>query len=45
MGTGMVLAVSKEDEEQIIDHFTRIVEKAYTIGKVTDDGEINIILK
>lgn len=45
MGTGMVLAVSNEDEEQIIDHFTRIGEKAYTIGRVTDDGEINIILK
>ena len=45
MGTGMVLAVSKEEEEQVIAHFARIGEKAYTIGRVTEDGEIKIILK
>lgn len=45
MGTGMVLAVDKAVEQDVLAHFQAIGEKAYTIGKVTDDGEINIILK
>ncbi|WOD62902.1 phosphoribosylformylglycinamidine cyclo-ligase [Niallia taxi] len=45
MGTGMVLAVDKAVEQNVLAHFQAIGEKAYTIGKVTDDGEINIILK
>lgn len=45
MGTGMVLAVDSDAEQDVLKHFQAIGEKAYTIGKVTDDGEINIILK
>lgn len=45
MGTGMVLAVDSDTEQDVLKHFQAIGEKAYTIGKVTDDGEINIILK
>lgn len=45
MGTGMVVAVDKKLEEKALAHFSELGEVAYTIGKVTDDGSVNIILK
>ena len=45
MGTGMVLAVSKDIEEEIVAYFESIGEKAYTLGCVREDGEYTIVLK
>jgi len=45
MGTGMVVAVDQALEEEALAHFASVGEKAYTIGKVTADGKINIVLK
>lgn len=45
MGTGMVLAVDKALEEQVLSFLHALGEKAYTIGNVTNDGEYKILLK
>ncbi|HWJ80127.1 MAG TPA: phosphoribosylformylglycinamidine cyclo-ligase [Niallia sp.] len=45
MGTGMVLAVSKDIEEEVVAYFESIGEKAYTLGSVREDGEYTIVLK
>ncbi|KAB2331191.1 phosphoribosylformylglycinamidine cyclo-ligase [Cytobacillus depressus] len=43
MGTGMVLAVDQEIANEVLSHFNENGEKAYFIGKVTDQEGIEIL--
>ncbi|MCQ6277019.1 phosphoribosylformylglycinamidine cyclo-ligase [Bacillus sp. V3B] len=45
MGTGMVIAVDEQDAAAVIEHFNSSGEKAYQIGVITNESDINIHLK
>jgi phosphoribosylformylglycinamidine cyclo-ligase len=45
MGIGMVLVVDPANRDQVLDMFTKLGEKAFVIGKVTDKEGVDIKLK
>ena len=42
MGIGFMLAVDKNDVEEVMSKLKEINEEAYIIGEVTDSGEVDL---
>ena len=42
MGIGFMLAVDKNDVEEVMNKLKEINEEAYIIGEVTDSGEVDL---